>query len=111
MKGVAWTGSPLRGAKSLLVAGERTSSFGLSGESWQEPPPGSRGRPARYSRIFKFLRANQARARPLMESVGNCHDNALCESFFATLERGSLDRRRFRSQQPARLAVFEFIEG
>ena len=32
-------------------------------------------------------------------------------SFFATLERELLDRRRFKTQAEARIAVFEFIEG
>ena len=27
--------------------------------------------------------------------VGDCYDNALCESFFATLERELMDRHRF----------------
>ena len=42
---------------------------------------------------------------------GDAYDNALCESFFATLECELLDRRRFATQVEARLAVFEFIEG
>jgi putative transposase len=46
-----------------------------------------------------------------MGSVGDAHDNALCESFFASLECELLDRRRFRSQPEARIAVFTFIEG
>ena len=46
-----------------------------------------------------------------MGSVGDCFDNALCESFFATLECELLDRRRFKNQQEARMAVFEFLEG
>jgi len=46
-----------------------------------------------------------------MGSVGDCYDNALRESFFATLECELLDRRRFRSQEEAGRAVFEFIEG
>jgi transposase InsO family protein len=33
------------------------------------------------------------------------------ESFFATLECELLDRRRFKTQAEARIAVFEFIEG
>jgi hypothetical protein len=37
--------------------------------------------------------------------------NALCESFFATLECELLWRTRFRSQAEARMAIFEFIEG
>jgi putative transposase len=46
-----------------------------------------------------------------MGSVGDAYDNALCESFFATLECELLDRHRFRTQADARLAVFDFIEG
>jgi len=49
--------------------------------------------------------------RPSMGSVGDAYDNALCESFFATLECELLDRHRFRTQVEARLAVFDFIEG
>ena len=46
-----------------------------------------------------------------MGSVGDCFDNAMCESFFATLECELLDRRRFNTQIEAHTAVFEFIEG
>ena len=38
-------------------------------------------------------------------------DNALAESFFGTLECELLDRRRFRSQAEARMAVFDYLEG
>ena len=46
-----------------------------------------------------------------MGSVGDAYDNAMAESFFATLECELLDRRRFKTQAEARNAVFEFIEG
>ena len=46
-----------------------------------------------------------------MGSVGDCFDNAMCESFFATLECELLDRRSFKTQAEARMAVFDFIEG
>jgi len=46
-----------------------------------------------------------------MGSVGDCYDNALCESFFATLECELLDRRRFRTQAEARMAIFRYIEA
>jgi putative transposase len=49
--------------------------------------------------------------RPSMGSVGDAYDNAMCESFFATLECELLDRERFPTQAAARLAVFEYIEG
>ena len=44
-------------------------------------------------------------------SVGDCYDNALCESFFASLECELIDRHSFRSKLQARLAVFDYIEG
>ena len=46
-----------------------------------------------------------------MGSVGDAYDNAMAESFFATLECELLDRRRFKTHAEARMAVFEFIEG
>lgn len=46
-----------------------------------------------------------------MGSVGDCFDNALSESFFATLECELLDRRAFHTQIEARMAVFDFLEG
>jgi putative transposase len=46
-----------------------------------------------------------------MGSVGDAYDNALCESFFATLECELLDRTRFRTRAEAKMAVFDFIEG
>jgi putative transposase len=46
-----------------------------------------------------------------MGTVGDAYDNAMCESFFATLECELLDRRRFPTKAEARMAIFEFIEG
>ena len=46
-----------------------------------------------------------------MGSVGDAYDNAMAESFFATLECELLDRTRFETQREAKLAVFEWIEG
>ena len=46
-----------------------------------------------------------------MGSVGDAYDNALCESFFATLECELLDRQRFDTHAAARFAVFDYIEG
>jgi putative transposase len=56
-------------------------------------------------------RCEQASVRPSMGSVGDCFDNAMCESFFATLECELLNRRRFKTQVEARMAVFDFIAG
>ncbi len=46
-----------------------------------------------------------------MGSIGDCYDNAITESFFATLECELLDRSIFRTHAEARTAIFEFIEG
>jgi hypothetical protein len=46
-----------------------------------------------------------------MGSVGDAYDNAMCESFFATLECELLARSRFKTQAEARHAIFEFVEG
>jgi putative transposase len=46
-----------------------------------------------------------------MGSVGDAYDNAMAESFFATLECELLDRHQFRAHTQARMAVFDFIEG
>jgi putative transposase len=66
---------------------------------------------AQYTSIAFGLRCREAGVRPSMGSVGDCFDNAMCESFFATLECELLDRRHFKSQVEARMAVFDFIEG
>jgi putative transposase len=64
-----------------------------------------------YTSIAFGIRCKQAGVRPSMGSVGDCYDNAMCESFFATLECELLDRERYRNQAEARMAIFEFIEG
>ena len=46
-----------------------------------------------------------------MGSRGDCFDNALAESFFATLECELLARHRFPTRNAARLALFDYIEG
>lgn len=64
-----------------------------------------------YTSVAFGLRCREVGIKPSMGSVGDAYDNALCESFFATLECELIDRRRFQSQAEARMAVFDFIEG
>ena len=49
--------------------------------------------------------------RASMGTAGDCYDNALIESFFATLECELIDRTRFATKTDARLGIFSFIEG
>jgi len=64
-----------------------------------------------YTSIAFGLRCREAGVQPSVGSVGDAYDNALCESFFATLECELLERHRFATQAAARLAVFDYIEG
>ena len=64
-----------------------------------------------YTRYAFGKRCREAGIMPSMGSVGDAYDNAMTESFFASLERERLHRRRLKSQAEAKLAVFEWIEG
>jgi putative transposase len=64
-----------------------------------------------YTSIAFGLRCKEARVRPSMGSVSDAYDNAMCESFFATLETELIQRKSFRNQTEARMAVFDFIEA
>lgn len=66
---------------------------------------------SQYTSLAFGQRCHEAGVRPSMGSVGDCFDNALCESFFATLECELLDRATFHNQAQARQALFAFIEG
>lgn len=45
-----------------------------------------------------------------MSRKGNCYDNAVAESFFATLKKELVHRARFRTRAEARARLFEYIE-
>lgn len=57
---------------------------------------------SQYTSLAFGLRCREAGVRSSMGSVGDCCDNALCESFFATLECELLDRCTFRMRDQAR---------
>jgi len=64
-----------------------------------------------YTSIAFSIRCKEAGVRPSMGSVGDCYDNAMCESFNAILECELLVKHRFKTPREASLAVFDFIEG
>jgi putative transposase len=66
---------------------------------------------SQYTSIAFGARCQAACVQPSMGSVGDAYDNALCESFFATLECELLDRQRFPTRAEAQWAVFDYIEG
>ena len=81
---------------------------------WQRQPEGvihHSDQGTQYTSIDFGKRCRQLGVRPSTGSAGDAYDNAVAESFFATLETELLWRKSFRSQAEARMAVFEFIEG
>jgi putative transposase len=47
---------------------------------------------------------------PSMSRRGNCHDNAVAESFFNLLKRERVRRKVYRTRDEARADVFDYIE-
>jgi len=64
-----------------------------------------------YTSIAFGQRCEEAGVRPSMGSVGDCYDNAMAESFFATLECELLERRPRATPGETERVVFEWIEG
>jgi putative transposase len=68
-------------------------------------------RGSQYTSLGFGRRCREAGIVASMGSAGDCYDNALCESFFATLETELIRRSVFRSHREARTAVFDYIEA
>ena len=66
---------------------------------------------SQYTSVQFGRRCKEAGIELSMGSVGDCYDNAMCESFFASLECELIDRNVFKNRGEARVAVFEYIEG
>jgi putative transposase len=65
---------------------------------------------SQYTSLLFGERGQAVGIRCSMGSVGDCYDNAMAESFFATLECELLARQSFRTRLEARTALFEYIE-
>ena len=68
-----------------------------------------RGR--QYASIAFNERCRAIGVRTSMGHVGDAYDNAMAESFFATLECELISRRSLRTKAEARMALFAYIEG
>ena len=64
-----------------------------------------------YTSLAFGERCRQAGVVPSMGSVGDCYDNAMAESFFASLECELLDQIRFDDHCHAQREIFSYIEG
>ncbi len=80
----------------------------------RQPPHGllhhsDRGR--QYASKAYRRRLSQQGIQASMSRVGNCWDNAVVESFFATLKTELIHQQDYPTREQARLAIFEYIEG
>ncbi len=66
---------------------------------------------AQYTSRMLYAWARDNDVRLSCSRTGNCHDNAVAESFFATLKNEMRHRRSFATRAEAKRAVIEFIEG
>ena len=66
---------------------------------------------SQYTSIAFGERCKKMGVRPSMGTVGDAYDNAMAESFFASLECELIDRRSWHTKTEARLALFTWIEG
>ena len=64
-----------------------------------------------YTSIAFGNRCKKMGVRPSMGTVGDAYDNAMAESFFASLECELIARRSWKTTTEARLAVFTWIES
>jgi putative transposase len=65
---------------------------------------------SQYTSLAFGRRLRESGIAASMGSVGDCYDNAMAESFFATLETELIDRSEWASPAEARAAVFDYIE-
>ena len=66
---------------------------------------------SQYTSVDFGKRCKEMGVRPSMGSVGDAYDNAMAESFFASLECELIDRRSWKSFAEARMTIFTWIEG
>jgi putative transposase len=66
---------------------------------------------SQYTSLEFGKRCKALGVRPSIGSVGDAYDNAMAESFFASLECELLDRKVPKTHTQARLALFTYIEG
>lgn len=64
-----------------------------------------------YTSLAFGRRCGEFGVRPSMGTVGDAYDNAMAESFFASLEHELLARRSFKSKAEAKTALFTYIEA
>ena len=76
-------------AEKVLVHSDQGSQYGSAG-------------------YFSFMKSNNL--EPSMSRRGNCHDNAVAESFFATFKKRVTKKKIYATREDAKRGIFNFIE-
>lgn len=79
----------------------------------QQPPPGLLHHSDQGSQYASTFYQNWLAEHDILVSMsrqGNCYDNAMAESFFATLKLEALQGSVFATRSQARMAIFDYIE-
>ena len=64
-----------------------------------------------YTAVLFWKRSAKAGIEISMGSVGDCYDNAVCETFHATIKKEKIYRQSWPTRAEARTAIFGYIEG
>ncbi|WP_230959843.1 IS3 family transposase, partial [Burkholderia cepacia] len=63
-----------------------------------------------HDMLYVKTRQGQHHMVPSMSRRGNCHDNAVAESFFSALKKERIKRRIYPSRAAATSNLFDYIE-
>lgn len=103
---VGWSMSDTMKSELVLNAIEMAVIF-------RKPSPGvifHSDRGSQYASLAVKRALKKNRFHQSMSSTGNCYDNAISETFFATLKKELIHRCDFYTRKEAKSAIFEFIE-
>jgi putative transposase len=91
--------------------GRRAPDGGMEAQTIRGTGASHSDRGAQYTAISLGKRLEEVGIVPSMGRTGTALDNAMAESFVATLKSELVHRRRFPDREVARSAVFEYLEG
>lgn len=100
-------------AMSEKINAELVTSAVCQAQNFRKPQPGvifHSDRGSQYASHSVVSLLKQSGFYQSMSGTGNCYDNAISESFFATLKTELIHKCNFHSRKEARIAIFEFIE-
>jgi len=87
--------------------GTGTTAGTRSARGWSTTPTTD----PKYTAVLFGKCCERAGVEISMGSVGDCYDNAVCETFHASIKKEGIYRRSWPTRAEARAAVFEYVEG